>query len=265
MNRAGLFIALAVAGITGLVLGLYPQLDLAISRWFFAADRHMFVGFDPWMMRLRDIATWIVTALAVPAAVAPIAKLLRPRLPFAIPPRAIILLVATLVLAPGLLANVVLKDYWGRPRPIDVIEFGGTDHFVPWWDPRGECPKNCSFIAGEGAGAFWTLAPAALAPPAIRPLAYVAAIAFGAATGTVRIAAGGHFFSDVVFSGVFTFLIIWIAHGWLYRWQATRICDGAIERHYECTANRFRIALAAITGRFSSKAPPLDERDTGRS
>ena len=30
-----------------------------------------------------------------------------------------------------------------------LTEFGGTGHFVPWWDPRGDCPKNCSFIAGE--------------------------------------------------------------------------------------------------------------------
>ena len=72
-----------------------------------------------------------------------------------------------------------LKDHWSRSRPIDVPQFGGEERFTAWWDPRGGCPKNCSFVTGDGSGAFWTLAPAALAPPAWRPVAYAAALAFG--------------------------------------------------------------------------------------
>ncbi len=84
-------------------------------------------------------------------------------------------------------------------------QFGGDYRFTPWWDPRGDCPDNCSFIAGEPSGAFWTLAPAALAPPEWRPLAYGAALAFGVGIGVLRIAGGAHFFSDVVFAGVFMY------------------------------------------------------------
>ena len=73
----------------------------------------------------------------------------------------------TLVLAPGVVANLVFKEHWSRPRPIDVTEFGGSEHFRPWWDPRGDCPKNCSFVAGEPSGAFWTLAPAMLDAAAV--------------------------------------------------------------------------------------------------
>ena len=139
-------------------------------------------------------------------------------------------MLTTLALAPGLFANVILKDHWSRPRPIDVPQFGGAEPFVAWWDPRGVCPKNCSFVTGDGSGAFWTMAPAALAPPAWRPAAYAAAIAFGAGVGLLRMSFGGHFFSDVVFAGVFTFLIIWLMHGYLYRWPRTRTTDEAIER-----------------------------------
>jgi membrane-associated phospholipid phosphatase len=46
-------------------------------------------------------------------------------------------------------------------------------------------------------------------------------------------AAGAHFFSDVVFAGVFSFLVIWLVHGWLYRWPRTRISDEAVERALE--------------------------------
>ena len=60
-------------------------------------------------------------------------------------------------------------------------------------------------------------------------MAYGAALGFGAATGALRIAFGGHFFSDVVFSGVFTFLIIWVVHGLLYRWPRSAISDAALE------------------------------------
>src|SRR5262245_17594128 len=139
----------------------------------------------------------------------------------------------TLALAPGVVANLVLKEHWGRPRPIDVAEFGGDEHFRPWWDPRGDCPKNCSFIAGEPSGAFWTMAGAAVVPLQWRALAYGSALAFGAAVGVLRMAAGAHFFSDVVFAGVFSFLVIWLVHGWLYRWPRMRISDEAVERALE--------------------------------
>ena len=44
---------------------------------------------------------------------------------------------------------------------------------------RRAAARNCSFFSGEGATAFWTYAPAALTPPAWRPLAYAAATLFG--------------------------------------------------------------------------------------
>ena len=39
----------------------------------------------------------------------------------------------------------------------EITEFGGQEPFRPWWDPRGACPNNCSFVAGEPSGAFWTM------------------------------------------------------------------------------------------------------------
>jgi len=110
-----------------------------------------------------------------------------------------------------------------------VTEFAGDQHFVPWWDPRGGCGRNCSFFSGEGATAFWTLAPAALAPPAWRPLAYAGAVVFGIVTSTLRMAFGGHFFTDVSIAGLVTFLVIWFAYALIYRWPRTRLSDEAID------------------------------------
>ena len=234
MNRTGLVIALAVAAAVGLIFGIRPDLDLKLAALFFDPERGGFWrAYDPTYLRARDVAVWLTTLVAMPAVVALVVKFIRPRRPLLIPGRAIVLMLVTLALAPGVVANLVLKEHWGRPRPIDVAEFGGDEHFRPWWDPRGDCPKNCSFVAGEPSGAFWTMAAAAVVPPQWRALGYGGALAFGAAVGVLRMAAGAHFFSDVVFAGVFSFLVIWLVHGWLYRWPCTRISDATVERALE--------------------------------
>jgi membrane-associated PAP2 superfamily phosphatase len=238
MNRTGLLVALWVGVCVGVVFVIYPQLDIAISRLFFSEQHPVFpVQYSPVARNLRDFFLYIVAALVAPAFIALAIKLVLPRRRMLITARAALFLIATLALAPGLMANVILKDHWGRPRPGEIEAFNGPEKFMPWWDPRGPCDKNCSFVAGEGAGGFWTLAPAALAPPLLRPLAYGAALALGSAAGLLRLSAGAHFFSDVVFSGVFTFLIIWLVHGLIYRWPATRLTDEQVERAIE------RIAL----------------------
>jgi membrane-associated phospholipid phosphatase len=63
------------------------------------------------------------------------------------------------------------------------------------------------------------LAPAALVPPQWRVLAYTSAIGFGIVMGALRIMAGGHFFTDVAFAGVFTFILIWLIYAMVFRWS----------------------------------------------
>jgi lipid A 4'-phosphatase len=166
MNRTGLVIALAVAAVVGLLFAIRPDLDLTLAALFFDRERGGFWrAFDPTYLRTRDVAVGLVTLVSAPAWIALALKFIWPRRPLIIPGRAVVLMLLTLALAPGVVANLVFKEHWGRPRPIDVTEFGGDEHFRPWWDPRGDCPKNCSFVAGEPSGAFWTLAGAAMVPP----------------------------------------------------------------------------------------------------
>jgi lipid A 4'-phosphatase len=267
MNRTGLLVVLALAVAIGAIFAAFPDLDLRITRLFFEPGErwflltyYMFVDGHMWLLRLRDATMWIVAALALAPVAALILKLLRPAKPMLMSPRSILFLLGTLALAPGVLANGVLKEHWGRPRPIEVREFTGNDSFVPWWDPRGACDQNCSFISGESAGAFWTLAPAALAPPPVRAVAYAAAIAFGSAVGVMRIAAGGHFFTDIAFAGVFTFLIIWLAYALLFRWPVPLPSDASIERAIERVVMPLHAAVAAGLGRMGSVARRLAQR-----
>lgn len=231
MNRTGLLIALA-SSLAFIVLYLiFPGLDLWIAGLFYDTAAQTFpLRTQLVAMIAREAAMIIAWAICAPAIVALLVKLVRPDRPMLLPARTAVYLVTTIVLAAGIVTNFTFKTYWGRPRPAAVVEFNGQWHFQPWWQPGGECPRNCSFFSGEAATAFWTYAPASLAPPAFRPLAYVAATLFGAATGGLRMAFGGHFVSDVVVAGLVTFLLIWIMHGVIYRWASTRTTDEALER-----------------------------------
>jgi membrane-associated PAP2 superfamily phosphatase len=230
MNRTGLLIALALALIVGLLFGIYPELDLKLAALFYDAPTRSFpLKLNTLAAIARDGAMWIAWGLAAPAMVALLAKLVRPDRPLLVSGRAVIFLLVTLILSAGVLTNLTFKSYWGRPRPVVVTQFNGPEQFVPWWDPRGSCDHNCSFFSGEGATAFWTFAPAALAPPAWRPLAYAAATLFGVVTSVLRMAFGGHFFTDVAAAGLVTFLVIWLAYGTIYRWRSTRLSDERID------------------------------------
>ncbi len=254
MNRTGLAIALVIAALVGVVFAVYPRLDLDITALFFDPQSHKFsINAQSWVQPTRDAASWLITLLVAPAFIAVCGKLLLPRWRMLIEGRAALLLAVTLALGPGLLANEILKEHWGRMRPVDVPQFGGAERFTPWWDPRGPCTDNCSFIAGEPSGAFWTLAPAALAAPQWRLVAYGSALAFGAFVGALRIAAGGHFFTDVVFAGVFMFLVVWTVHGLIYRWRATRMSEQAIERPLAQAGEALRDALAALARRIAGR------------
>jgi len=230
MTTRGLVIALIIGAVTGVIFGIFPNLDLAISDLFYDHARGEFTPrLATFIFYARELGRCIVGAFVLQAIVTLVIKLFLTQARMLMPARAVVLIITTFLLAPGLVANVLLKDHWGRPRPTEVTQFGGTQQFRAWWDPRGDCEKNCSFVSGDGSAAFWTMAPAAVAPPAYRPIAYAAALAFGVGIGSLRIMSGGHFFSDTVFAGVFAFLVVWIVHGLIYRWPATRFSDQAIE------------------------------------
>ncbi|MBN8992601.1 MAG: phosphatase PAP2 family protein [Rhizobiales bacterium] len=230
MNRTGLFIALGLALIIGLLFGIFPELDLKLAALFYDPATKSFPLKQDWIAAIaRDAAMWVAWALALPALAAIVVKLVRPDRPMFMRARTAVFLLVTMLLSAVFLTNLAFKSYWGRPRPVVVTEFNGPQEFVPYWDPRGTCGRNCSFFSGEGATAFWTYAPAALTPPAWRPLAYAAATLFGIATSVLRMAFGGHFFTDVAAAGLVSFLVIWLVHGWLYRWPSTRKSDAEIE------------------------------------
>jgi lipid A 4'-phosphatase len=117
-------------------------------------------------------------------------------------------LAACLAAGPGLVANLILKDQWGRARPSQLVEFGGTKAFTPPLVIANECRRNCSFVSGEASSTFVTLYAAAALLPQWSVALIAAGTVGGLATGLVRMAQGAHFLSDIIFAGVFMALTV---------------------------------------------------------
>ena len=195
---------LALFGV-GVLFALWPGLDLAVTRLVYD-DGGFWGSAAAWRARdvLRLAPFWLLGLLA---ALWLARRMIWPGL--ASPSgRALIFLVASLIIGSGLIVNLGLKDHSHRPRPVHVTEFGGDEAFRPWYRFDGACKRNCSFASGEAASGFWVLAPALLAPPPLRAVAVVAAILYGAATSALRVLVGGHFLSDVLFGGLVSSLVV---------------------------------------------------------
>jgi lipid A 4'-phosphatase len=121
-------------------------------------------------------------------------------------------LILCLIVGPGLVTNSLLKDNWGRARPVQVEQFGGSGHFTPALVPSTSCQKNCSFVSGESSSIFMLFFALALAIPQQMRLWLKWGLYMGGAAGLMRIGMGGHFLSDVIFSGVFMLLTAVLLH-----------------------------------------------------
>lgn len=117
-------------------------------------------------------------------------------------------MVLTLVIGAGLLTNVVLKGHWGRPRPKQVIEFGGKHPYRPFWRPNFHTrhdPQK-SFPSGHAAMGFYFLSLCLVGRRHRNTLLFRAGLFLtfflGGGLMITRVVQGGHFFSDVIVSPI---------------------------------------------------------------
>jgi lipid A 4'-phosphatase len=118
----------------------------------------------------------------------------------------------TIIVGAVLVVHTLLKDHWGRPRPRQVIEFGGNQPFQPFYQPNLWNPERSrSFPCGHCTMGFCFFALARVCRRQgymrLGFLCLIFAIVLGIALGIARMAQGGHFLSDVVV----TAFILWIA------------------------------------------------------
>ena len=209
--RAILLVCLAILLASALFL-LWPGLDLAVAGLFYRGHGNFWLDDSGLAMAIHE-ALPVIMELAGAAIVVLLGwDLYRRRNPAAAARQAVYL-AACFIIGPGLIANTLLKDNWGRARPSQIVAFGGSARFAPPLLIGDQCPSNCSFVAGDPAAIFAFLAFALLLP-AGRPrrIGVVTVAALGAVMGLIRMGQGGHFLSDVLFAGLFTSLVVLLLH-----------------------------------------------------
>lgn len=124
-------------------------------------------------------------------------------------------IVLVIALGPGLIVNLVFKDHWGRPRPVHITEFGGQYAYVP---PLkiGNTPDK-SFPCGHCSVGFMFFSLYFLSLKR-KALYFMLTMLFALLMAVTRMTAGGHFISDILWSGYLVFLVTWlIYYGWYAR------------------------------------------------
>jgi len=174
-----------------------PQLDLAVASLF-----HDELGFSPGRKGLNGIFYWIgdigAELLFVALTLAMFGAILRLGRLGAWRMRLVFLWLALFV-GPGLVVNLVLKEHIDRPRPSQLVEFGGEQQFVAAFDWSETGQRGHSFVSGHAAFAFYLMAIGWIDARRRRRWMF-AALGFGAAMGLSRMDGGQHFLSDVVFA-----------------------------------------------------------------
>jgi lipid A 4'-phosphatase len=246
MKRAGCYAGLLL--LIGALFLLVPAIDLAAARLFYVPGEGFPLGGWTPLAFVEDAVPWITKLIVLVVAIGALWLALIGRPLWRLDRKALVFIAAATALGPGVVANTVLKDHWGRARPHQIEAFGGTRQFTAAPLPAAQCERNCAFVSGHAALAFSLVSFAFLLPVGrSRRLALAAAAAFGAIVGLGRIAAGAHFLSDIVYAGLIVFTTSWL----LYEMIVARdlLAAPAARRRYRALAG-----AAKAVWRFAAEA-----------
>jgi lipid A 4'-phosphatase len=104
----------------------------------------------------------------------------------------------------GLLIHGVFKGHWGRPRPRQLEQFGGTEEYRAFYQPNWTWPHPNfqSFPSGHGGSGFYLIALAFVGRRHRSKTLVWSGIALGTGSGAllglVRMAQGAHFLTDIL-------------------------------------------------------------------
>jgi lipid A 4'-phosphatase len=193
--------AVVIGVIAGGLFSAFPQLDLMTSEFFYTGGS--FFGKTNTGVEVLRTALLLVNVLICAAAIAGLIISLILKGPWLrVPTAKWLLLAVCLAVGPGLVCNYGLKNSWGRARPSQIVEFGGTKAYSPPLTPSDQCTSNCSFVAGEASTIYITFFAGAFMFPGRARRLITAGIAAGMLAGLIRMSQGAHFLSDVVFAGI---------------------------------------------------------------
>lgn len=186
---------------------VFMDADITMARLFYQAGAGFPIGkLQPWKF-LYDFGVYPAYTMGTIALLIVIAGMFRSNLSHL--RRQALFIALLLIIGPGILANFIFKDHWGRPRPVHVDMFGGKLTFHQPWQP-GPASKNASFPAGHPTAAFYMSAPYfVMREKKQRRKALLwlwGGILYGVVMGVARVIQGGHFVTDVIWSAGFVYL-----------------------------------------------------------
>lgn len=120
-----------------------------------------------------------------------------------------------IAIGPGVVVNLVFKEHWGRPRPMHVSNFGGQYAYVP---PTkfGHTPDK-SFVCGHCAVGY-TFFVLYFLSQNHKTFYFLLTLVVAWTMGFTRMTSGGHFVSDILWSGYLVFLVAYaLYYGWYIR------------------------------------------------
>jgi len=157
--------------------------------------------------------------------------------------RVYLFIILSFAVSSGVITNVVLKEFWGRPRPKQVLGMGGHQKFEEALDFHSNS-KGKSFPCGHATTGFFFVGGFFLLRRRRRDLArgfLIFGMIFGALMGLARMTQGAHFFTDVVWAGAVSWFT---AMGLFYALKLDRsLVGGVSERAMPCW-------LKIVTGAF---------------
>lgn len=202
---------IAFVGFADLMLA-FPGIDLWVSRQFYAAGDG-FHQLGQWWERLGYRS---VSVLMWGSSLGLIGLWLYNRRSgrrlLGLDGRRLAFLLLLLALVPGLLVNQVLKEHWGRARPVQVAELGGSREFTPAFVLSDQ--GGGAFSSGHVAAACYLIAVAVVLTGPRSPWV-LAAVLYALLVALARLAAGGHFASDIVTSAFLVLIGYWMLRRWL--------------------------------------------------
>lgn len=187
-----------------------PWIDIFFQRIFFDPEQGFFLKHHWLVVALYKLVPMLVVSISILLLVILCLGIIcrKDILPW-LTRRHAIYLILVLAIGPGLLVNTVFKDQWGRARPSQISYFTGDKFFSPAWIISDQCERNCSFVSGHASVGFFLMAFGWVWSR--YKLAFIAlGTCMGSAVGLARIAQGGHFLSDVIFSGVIVALTCYL-------------------------------------------------------
>jgi membrane-associated PAP2 superfamily phosphatase len=196
--------------------------DLAMEHWFWSSADGWRLANDPVVQFLYHYGTWPAAVVGIGGALLWAASVLTGRLRRTRP--LALFLSLLLIVGPGLIINVGFKDHFGRSRPRQTSEFGGNQPYRALGE-LGPRDGGKSFPSGHASMGFYWLGLLIYFWKRRRNLA----LAFGALglihgllMGCCRMAQGGHWPSDILWSAGFVYLTAWLLNLFFARRNSTQ-------------------------------------------